>query len=243
MMAGPRPGSLPHARGVAMIVSIPDLLSAGDVRHCHVLLATAAWQDGRATAGALAAQVKDNQQLAQGDPVEAEIGALILQRLSANPQFIASALPLRVLPPRINRYSGNGAYGDHIDKAIFGVPGTPFRIRGDLSVTVFLSNPDSYDGGGLIIAGEAGEHRVRLPAGHMVLYPGGRLHRVEPVTRGVRLASFFWVQSLVREPVRRAILVDLDQSIQTLGGAMPDHPVTGRLTGIYHNLLREWSVT
>ena len=226
-----------------MIVYIPELLSAEDVRHCQVLLERAAWQDGRATAGALAARVKDNQQLAQGDPAEAEIGALILQRLSANPQFIATALPLRVLPPRINRYSGNGAYGDHIDNAIFGVPGTPFRIRADLSATLFLSDPDSYDGGDLMIAGEAGEHHVRLPAGHMVLYPAGRLHRVEPVTRGARRGSVLWVQSLVREPAGRALLVDLEQSIQALGSEAPGNPVAHRLTGIYHNLLREWSVT
>ncbi len=226
-----------------MFVQIADLLTPAEVRHCRGLLEQAAWQDGRHTAGHVAARVKDNQQLAQDDPLALEIGNLILERLSASSRFRAAALPLKVLPPLFNCYSGSGSYGDHIDSAIFSVPGTSVRIRGDLSATLFLSEPDDYDGGELVIQGESGHYHVKLPAGHMILYPSGSFHRVAPVTRGARIASFFWIQSLVREGSRRALLLELDDTIQGLTTTAPDNPAIERLTGLYHNLLREWAET
>jgi len=222
---------------------IPGLLTPHELRHCRELLDRAEWQDGRATAGHVAARVKHNQQLAQDDPLNGELGALVLERLSANSRFMAAALPLKVLPPRFNRYSDSGTYGDHIDNAIFAVPGTGVRVRGDLSATLFLSDPDEYDGGELLIRGEFATHQVKLPAGQMILYPASTFHQVKPVTRGVRLASFFWVQSLVREGSRRAMLLDLDDTIQDLALEAPDSDALDRLTGLYHNLLREWSDT
>jgi PKHD-type hydroxylase len=148
-----------------------------------------------------------------------------------------------VLPPRFNRYTGAGSYGAHIDNAIFSVPGTPLRVRGDLSATLFFSDPDEYDGGELMIEGEFGRHSVKLPAGHMVVYPASTIHQVTPVTRGVRLAAFFWIQSLVREGNRRAMLLDLDDTIQAIAAQRPDDHAVVRLTGLYHNLLRDWAVT
>ena len=226
-----------------MMVEIPDVLMSEELRHWREMLEQAAWHDGRYTAGHVAARAKDNQQLAQDDPLAAQLGSLVLDRLSKLPRFLAAALPLKVLPPRFNRYAGAGSYGDHVDNAIFSVPGTPHRIRGDLSATLFLSDADQYDGGELIIRGAFAQHRVKLPAGHMLLYPASTLHQVTPVTRGVRLAAFFWIQSLVREENRRAMLLELDGTIQTLGSATPDNPAVVRLTGLYHNLLRDWAVT
>jgi PKHD-type hydroxylase len=226
-----------------MFVKIPDLLNEVELQRCRELLEAASWEDGRLTAGHQASRVKHNQQLAPNDPLASRIGDIVLQKLSESGRFLSIALPLKVLPPRFNRYSGNGAYGDHIDAAIFSVPGTPVRIRGDLSATLFISEPDTYDGGELVIQGEAGPQRIKLPAGHMVLYPAGSLHHVTPVTRGARIAAFFWVQSLVREPGRRALLLDLDETIQGLVEATPAHPAIVRLSGLYHNLLREWAVT
>lgn len=226
-----------------MFVQIAELLTPAELKHCRGLLEQADWQDGRHTAGHLASRVKDNQQLAQDDPRAAEIGNLVLERLGANSRFRAAALPLKVLPPLFNRYSGSGSYGDHIDSAIFSVPGTSIRVRGDLSATLFFSEPDEYDGGELVIQGESGHYHVKLPAGHMILYPSGSFHRVAPVTRGARLASFFWIQSLVREGHRRALLLELDETIQNLIATTPDNPAIERMTGLYHNLLREWAVT
>ncbi|MNT32924.1 PKHD-type hydroxylase [compost metagenome] len=148
-----------------------------------------------------------------------------------------------MLPPRFNRYTGGGTYGNHIDNSIFTVPGTPHRVRADLSATLFFSEPGDYEGGDLVVQDHFGSHRVKLPAGHLVLYPSGSLHRVEPVTRGARLASFFWIQSLVREESQRAMLLELDESIQALTRQLPDSPELVRLTGLYHNLLRHWSNT
>ncbi len=222
---------------------IPDLLTPAEVSRCRELLEKAAWQDGRQTAGHIAARVKHNQQLAQDDPLAAELSAFVLEKLSASSRFMAAALPLKVLPPRFNRYSDSGTYGDHIDNAIFSVPGTPERVRGDLSATLFISDIDDYDGGELLIQGEMATHQVKLPAGHMILYPASTFHQVTPVTRGIRLASFFWIQSLVREGNRRAMLLDLDDTIQDLAEEAPDSEALDRLTGLYHNLLREWSIT
>ncbi len=226
-----------------MMVEIPCVLSPEDVRRCRGILDKADWRDGRATAGHFAARVKANEQLADGDPAGAQVGSLILERLAAASRFLAAALPSKVLPPRFNRYTGDGSYGDHIDNAIFAVPGTPVRIRADLSATLFLSDPDEYDGGELIIQGAFARHGVKLPAGHMILYPSGAFHQVTPVTRGARLASFFWVQSLVRHDHRRTMLLELDDTIQALAARAPHDPAPERLTGLYHNLLREWADT
>ena len=181
--------------------------------------------------------------MADDDPVSERLGGFILDRLGKVERFMAAALPHKVLPPRFNRYADAGTYGDHVDGAVFTVPGTPHRVRGDLSATLFLSEPDSYDGGELVIAGEFGHRAIKLPAGDMILYSARTVHRVEPVTRGVRLAAFFWVQSLVRRHDQRALLLDLDDTIRALGTELPDNPVLVRLTGIYHNLLRDWADT
>ncbi len=226
-----------------MMVEIPEVLTPAEVRRCREMLEQARWHDGRGTAGHLAAGVKSNEQLADDDPLAAQLGSIMLERLGTVGRFIAAALPLKVLPPRFNRYTGAGAYGDHIDNAIFSVPGTSVRIRGDLSATLFLSDPDEYDGGVLIVQGEFARHEVKLPAGHMILYPASTFHQVTPVTRGARLAAFFWIQSLVREDNRRRMLLDLDDTVQTLAAQAPDSPAVARLTGLYHNLLRDWAVT
>ncbi|WP_271409170.1 Fe2+-dependent dioxygenase [Pseudomonas sp. Q1-7] len=226
-----------------MMLTIPDVLTPEQVRKCREALERASWQDGRGTAGHIAVGAKANEQLALDDPLAAEIGDFILERLVGNPQFMAAALPLKVLPPRFNRYTGGGTYDNHIDNSIFSVPGTPHRVRADLSATLFFCEPEDYEGGELVIEDRYGNQRVKLPAGHLVLYPSGSLHRVEPVTRGARLASFFWIQSLVREDGQRAMLLELDESIQALTRQLPGSPELVRLTGLYHNLLRHWSHT
>ena len=226
-----------------MMLTIPQVLTAEQVRHCRERLAQADWSDGRASAGHLASQVKNNLQLAEEAPASRELGDLMLQALGRHPLFLSAALPLKVLPPRFNRYEGGGTYGPHVDAAVFSVPGTPHRVRSDLSATLFLSEPDEYEGGELTVEDTYGEHSVKLPAGDMVLYPGSSLHHVTPVTRGVRLASFFWVQSLVRDDAQRALMLELDAAIQQLAVDTPGHPSLSRLTGVYHNLLRQWSNT
>ncbi len=226
-----------------MLLHIPALLTADEVREARVLLIGAEWEDGRRTAGHRAQGVKRNEQLPPDRPEAQQLGAMIGERLMCNPTFVAGALPLRVMPPRFNRYAGNGHYGAHVDNAIFPVPGTNISVRSDVSMTIFLSEPDSYDGGELIIQDVFGEQVVKLPAGDAVLYPGSSLHRVTPVTRGERLASFLWAQSLVPQHHRRRMLYDLDLSIQALGTDHPDHAAVDSLTNIYHNLLREWSMT
>jgi PKHD-type hydroxylase len=225
------------------MLHIPDVLTAEQVRKCRAALERASWVDGRGTAGHMAVRAKDNQQLAQDDPLAIEIGDFIVERLGNNPQFFAAALPLKVLPPRFNRYSGGGTYGNHVDNAIFSVPGTPHRVRSDLSATLFFSDPEEYDGGELVVEDTYGSHSVKLPAGHLVLYPGSSLHRVNPVTRGARMASFMWIQSLVREDSQRAMLLELDTAIQQLTRESPTSEALVRLSGVYHNLLRHWSNT
>ncbi|QGM97549.1 Fe2+-dependent dioxygenase [Methylocystis parvus] len=226
-----------------MIVVIPDVLSVAEARRCVEKLEKADWREGRYTAGPLAARVKDNLQLADDDPLATEIGVLLLERLAVMSRFVAAALPLKVVPPRFNLYASDASYGDHIDSAVFGVPDTSIRIRADMSATLFLSDPDEYDGGELTVMGEFAPHQVKLPAGHMVLYSSGAVHHVEPVTRGARFAAFFWIQSLVRENDRRSMLLELDDTIQALAADTPDNPAVARLTGLYHNLLRDWAVT
>ncbi|MDN5842513.1 MAG: Fe2+-dependent dioxygenase [Alcaligenaceae bacterium] len=224
-----------------MLLSLPDLLSPEQTRECRTALEQASWVDGRETAGHVAVGVKNNQQLPLDDPLARQLGQVILQALSRNPLFMAAALPQRILPPRFNRYEGGGNYGFHIDNSIFQVPGDTQRIRSDISTTVFLSDPDEYEGGELIIQDTYGEQRVKLPAGHAIVYPGTSLHRVTPVTRGVRYGSFFWTQSLVRDNERRALLLSQDVAIQRLIQAGADPETVAQLTGVYHNLLRMWS--
>jgi len=227
-----------------MLVTIPDVLTTEQVEHCRrSLLERGQWEDGRATAGHLAVRAKRNRQLKADDPVGTEIGNLILDALAKNPLFLSAALPLKVLPPRFNRYEGGGEYGLHVDGAVLPVPGTRHRVRTDVSATLFLSAPEEYDGGELVIEDTYGSHRVKLPAGHVILYPATSLHRVTPVTRGVRLASFFWIQSLVREDSQRALLFELDTAIQQLSAQYPGAPQLERLAGVYHNLVRRWSDT
>lgn len=226
-----------------MMLQIPDVLTPEQVSQCRKALEKAHWTDGRQTAGHMAVRAKDNEQLAHDDPLAEKMSEFILGRLGASERFVAAALPLKVLPPRFNRYMGGGSYGDHIDNAIFAVPGTPHRIRSDLSATLFLNGPDDYDGGELIVEAEHGSQRIKLPAGHMVVYSGKTVHRVTPVTRGARFAAFFWIQSLVREDDRRAMLLELDDAIRALRLTLPDDPALVKLTGLYHNLLRQWAQT
>lgn len=225
-----------------MMVRIP-LMTKDQVALIRKRLDGAQWVDGRVTAGEQSARVKRNLQLPQDSRDAREIGEMILDALSLSPLFISAALPLKVFPPLFNRYEGGGNFGNHVDNAIRHIPGTPHRIRTDLSATLFFSEPDEYDGGELIIEDSFGSHAVKLPAGEMVLYPSSSLHRVTPVTRGARVASFFWLQSMVREDDRRRILFELDQSIQKLGTDVPDHPSVVELTHVYHNLLRTWADT
>lgn len=226
-----------------MLHTIANLLNPEQIAACRQALDQAEWSDGKHTAGHQAARVKANEQLPADNALGRQLGEGIVELLSRHPLFLSAALPLKILPPRFNRYRDGGHYGAHIDAAIFSVPGTPQRIRSDLSATVFLSDPDDYDGGELLIEDGDIRHSIKLPAGHMVLYPSTSLHRVTPVTRGTRLAAFFWIQSLVREDSQRAILLQLDTSIQQLRQRVPDDPALDHLTGVYHNLLRQWSQT
>ena len=224
-----------------MLIHIPEVLNAEQVAQARRLLDAADWVDGRVTAGRQSAQVKDNLQLAEDHPVAQELGDLIITALQNSALFAAAALPLRVFPPLFNLYRGGHSFGNHVDNAIRQISGTPLRIRTDLSATLFLAEPQEYDGGELIVEDTYGVHPVKLPAGHMVLYPASSLHRVQPVTRGARLASFFWIQSMVRDDAARTVLFDLDTSIQRLSVDVPNHPTIVQLTAVYHNLVRRWS--
>jgi PKHD-type hydroxylase len=224
-----------------MLIQIPDVLTKTQVTDSRALLDRAEWVDGRVTAGHQSSTVKDNVQLPEGHPVARELGALILAALGQNPLFITAALPLQVFPPLFNRYCGGQSFGNHVDNAIRAVPGTSHRIRTDLSATLFLSEPHEYDGGELMIEDTYGVHSVKLPAGSMVLYPSTSLHHVRPVTRGARVSSFFWLQSMIRDDGDRTLLFDLDSAIRTLNQQAPQHPVAVQLTGVYHNLIRKWA--
>ena len=199
--------------------------------------------DGRATAGHRSEKVKDNLQVPEGHPVARQLGSIVLTALERNPLFLSAALPLKIVPPLFNRYEDGQTYGDHVDGAIRPVTGTPHRVRTDLSATLFISEPDEYDGGELVITDIFGTHRVKLPAGDLILYPGTSLHRVVPVTRGVRLASFFWIESMVREDSQRQLVFDLDTAIQELAATIPENQAVDRLLNVYHNLLRRWADT
>jgi PKHD-type hydroxylase len=228
-----------------MLIAIPDVLTAAQVTNARSVLDNAEWVDGRVTAGHQSSKAKDNMQIPEGSPVAQELGSMIVEALGKNSLFVAAALPLRVFPPLFNRYSGGQSFGTHVDNAIRQVPGTPHRIRTDLSATLFFSGPDEYDGGELCVEDTSGVQRVKLPPGHMILYPATTLHHVTPVTRGARVCSFFWLQSMIRDDAKRSILFDLDLAIQRLGRDLPDHPAAQQssvqLTGVYNNLLRQWA--
>ncbi len=224
-----------------MLLCIPHVLSPEQAAQARQHLDGASWINGSATAGHLAARVKNNEQLDPANPVAREIGGMILQALSQNPLFLSAALPLRILPPMFNRYGPGQTYGFHIDGSIRNIPGTPVRIRTDLSCTLFFSEPEEYDGGELQIDDTYGRQSVKLPAGHMVLYPSTSLHQVTPVTRGTRTSAFFWLQSMIREDTERALLYHLDTALQALIADHPEHRSITALTGTYHNLLRHWA--
>jgi PKHD-type hydroxylase len=228
-----------------MLLQLPQVLNAEQVAHCRQRLDQAAWADGRMTAGYQSARAKDNAQLPETDPVARELGGLILEALSRNSTFFSAALPQRIYPPLFNRYAGGQSFGFHVDNAVRydRSRGAADPIRTDLSATLFLSAPEEYDGGELVIEDTYGTHSVKLQAGDMVLYPGTSLHKVTPVTRGERIASFFWIQSLLREDAQRRLMFELDVSIRRLTQDVPEHPALVQLTGVYHNLLRRWSET
>lgn len=224
-----------------MLLTISDVFPPEQVQAIRRKLDSAEWVDGRVTAGYQSAMAKDNAQIPEGHAVAQEVGELILQALGQNPLFVSAALPMKVFPPLFNRYMGGQSFGTHVDNAIRHVKGTSHRVRSDLSATLFFSQPDEYDGGELIVEDTYGIHSVKLPAGHMVLYPSSSLHKVQPVTRGARVSSFFWIQSMVRDDGARTLLFDLDSVNQRISAEQPNSPAAVKLTGIYHNLLRRWA--
>jgi PKHD-type hydroxylase len=224
-----------------MMLQIADVLTPEQVAACRQALSGAAWVDGRVTAGVQSALAKDNAQIPEDHPVARNLGDMIVTALERTPLFHSAALPLRVFPPLFNRYGGGQAFGTHVDNAVRQIRGTPHRIRTDLSATLFLTQPEEYDGGVLTVEDRFGVQAIKLPAGHMVLYPASSLHHVTPVTGGVRIAAFFWIQSMIRDDAQRTLLFDLDASIQSLGRDLPGHASVVQLTGIYHNLIRQWA--
>jgi len=224
-----------------MLITIADVLTAEEVAQARAVLDVAEWVDGKVTAGYQAQTVKENLQLAEGHPAAAKLGEMVLAALARSSLFMSAALPLKVFPPMFNRYTGGGHFGTHVDTAIRSLASTGQRIRTDVSATLFLTPSDQYDGGELLVEDTYGLHTVKLPAGHMVLYPATSLHRVTPVTRGARVSSFFWIQSMIRTDRDRALLYDLDTAIQRLAKESPGNPIGVQLTGVYHNLLRSWA--
>lgn len=224
-----------------MLITIPDVLSAAEVTQMRAKLDATNWVDGKITAGYQAQRVKENEQLPEASPLTLELGDVVLKGLARSPVFMSAALPLRVFPPMFNRYRGGGRFGTHVDTAIRTVAPSGQRIRTDISATLFLTPPEDYDGGELIVEDTYGTHSVKLAVGHMVLYPATSLHRVEPVTRGSRVSSFFWIQSMIRNDGDRTMLFELDQTIQRLAVELPGSSLGVNLTGIYHNLLRRWA--
>jgi PKHD-type hydroxylase len=226
-----------------MLIRIANVLSPAQVEACRSELERADWSDGKASAGPLTKAVKNNMQVTAGHPVGRRLGEMVTDALSKNKLFMRAALPLKVLPPSFNRYSGGQSYGNHVDATVQQVWGSADRVRTDLSATLFLSAPESYDGGELTLHDELGERAIKLPAGDMVLYPATSVHRVTPVTRGVRLAAFFWIQSMVREDEKRSLLFDLGTALEQFEQALPDHQAVVQLTGVYFNLFRLWTDT
>jgi PKHD-type hydroxylase len=225
-----------------MLICVPDVLSKAEVADFRMAMDAAEWEDGRSTAGAQSAMVKKNEQLPPNSKIARQLGEAVIRALVANPLFVSAAIPKQIFPPLFNRYGVGHRFGVHVDNAVRGDHLTGGRIRTDLSVTLFLSEPEEYDGGELIVEDYYGSHRVKLPAGDLVLYPASSLHTVTEVTRGVRVASFFWLQSMVRDGHARSLIFDLDTAIQGLVQRMGrDDPELVKLTGIYHNLIRCWA--
>jgi len=227
-----------------MLVCVPQVLSKSEVADFRRLMDASAWEDGRSTAGAQSAMVKSNEQLPPDSEIARKLGNRIVSALTSNPRFISAAIPLHIFPPLFNRYRAEDShhFGIHVDNAVRGDRLTGLRIRTDLSVTLFLSEPDEYDGGELVVEDLYGSHEVKLPAGDLVVYPASSLHMVTPVTRGMRVASFFWLQSMIRDAHARSLIFDLDTAIQALVERLGrDDPETVRLTGVYHNLIRIWA--
>jgi len=225
-----------------MLLHVPDILSREELARMRTALDAAEWTDGRETVGVQGARVKRNEQLPEASPLRTDLGAVVLAALARSPLYFAAALPLKTLAPRFNRYRDGGEYGFHVDGAVM-ASGDRGHVRSDLSCTVFLNDPEDYEGGELVVADTYGEHEVKLAAGDMILYPSSSLHRVAPVTRGARLAAFFWVQSMVRDDARRAMLFEMDAAIERLRTGGADADAVLRLTGVYHNLLRQWAET
>jgi PKHD-type hydroxylase len=224
-----------------MLLAIPDVLTPAQTAQARTKLESAIWVDGRVTAGHQSAMAKDNMQIPEDHPAAREVGEAVLEALGRNALFISAALPVRVFPPLFNRYQGGQSFGMHVDNAIRQAGAAGPRLRTDLSATLFFADPGEYEGGELVVEDTYGMHEVKLPAGHMILYPSTSLHHVRPVTRGSRLCSFFWIQSMVRDEGERTLLLDLDMSIQGLNRERRDHPAAVQLTGVYHNLLRRWA--
>lgn len=224
-----------------MMLHVPQVLGPNELAQARALLSRAPWVDGSITAGHQSVKVKHNEQL-PGDCAEArELGALVARALHANPLFMSAALPREVYPPLFNRYGVGMSFGSHVDNALRGVPGSGFKVRTDISATLFLTDPADYDGGELVVEDTYGDHAVKLPAGDLILYPSSSLHRVTPITRGARVSSFFWIQSLVRDDAKRALLFDLDVANVQLATEVPESPALLMLTSVYHNLLRQWA--
>jgi PKHD-type hydroxylase len=225
-----------------MLLHVENLLDAATVARMRTTLDGAEWIDGRGTVGPQGAQVKRNQQLADASPVRMALGREVLTACARHPQFHAATLPAKILPPLFNRYADGGTYGAHIDGAVMALADGS-QLRSDIACTVFLADPEGYDGGELIVDDTYGEHEVKLPAGDAIVYPASSLHRVEPVKRGVRVAAFFWIQSLVREEAQRRTLLQIDTAVRKLAVTGADSDAVKQLTGVYHNLLRQWSET
>ncbi len=225
-----------------MLVCVPDVLNKAEVAEFRAAMDAVAWEDGRSTAGAQSAMVKRNEQLPPDGETSRKLGERIVKALIANPLFISAAIPRHIFPPLFNRYGTGHHFGVHVDNAIRGDPLTGMRIRTDMSVTLFLSEPSEYDGGELVVEDYYGAQEVKLPAGHLVLYPATSLHTVTPITRGVRVASFLWLQSMIRDSQARSIIFDLDSTIQGLVGRLGrNDPEIVKLSGLYHNLIRYWA--
>ena len=224
-----------------MLLQLPNVLNGDQVEHIRDQLEQSEWVDGRVTAGYQSSLVKRNRQLPESHPTSKKLGEIIVVSLEKMDLFLSAALPLLVFPPLFNRYETGDGFGSHVDNAIRQISGTHHRIRTDLSMTIFLSQPEEYDGGELVVEDNYGVHKVKLQAGSAILYPASSIHLVQPVTRGIRLASFSWIQSMVRDDGQRAILLDLDLSIQRLRADYPDDPTAVHLTQVYNNILRQWA--
>jgi len=226
-----------------MLLRVSAVLTAAQIAECRRSLERAEWVDGRGTAMGEVARVKHNKEIPGNHPVARELGKLILAAVTSNVTFVTRALPIKICPPLFNRYEGGGTYGAHTDSGLFQMPPPSLPMRGDLAATLFLTPPEEYDGGELIIEDTYGEHSVKLAAGDMIVYPASSLHRVGPVTRGARVSSFFWCQSAIRDDAKRMVLADIDVVLEQFARAAPDNPGIMRLHGVYNNLLRLWAET